>query len=621
MSYDDFKNRYDREPVAILKLYLNICSLTFGASPCQATTSDAGLKCFNTFGTCQDPVNFSGSTAKPLCFTSRYIKGLQAAGGFPIFPTLMDYSIAPTTLTPGKGLGARQNVSVQLADHPFGDTGGIDPYLAERNYDPDFRGSFWGKLIARYKFLENTRAVLEVGYLDDDGAYDAANFLARDLVVWRVAGPSEDGMVRVTLKDPIKYADGDKAVFPFPSAGKLQSDISDTATTLDIGTDNIQEYKDSLDAGQAYVIIGEEPMEMASVNIVAGTIDVTGGRASLPSNWPDADIEAKTHSAGDTVQVCYYFNAKRVDSVLTTLLTGDASGVEAFQGAGLDAALLDDWSAVVNAYLTGHVFDSFISSPTPVKDLITEICQLNVWIWWDERIISPNTTGKIKLDTVRAAKLAGEELGEYNETEHIINSSLSKSRSEDGRISRVFLYYAIRNPIKDLTEPSNYPAIQATADLDAELDEEYKKSAIKTIFSRWLPLSRQLTADTIAGRLLQEYRDTKNIVSFSVDAKDTDKWTGELAYISTASITDIYGDILGSIPYIILEAKEDFNDGNPRYKLKAISRVLDSKTGGYTGDTQNNYAGSTTEERNSNAFYADASGKIPPTGDPPYTYR
>ena len=78
--------------------------------------------------------------------------------------------------------------------------------------DPDLRGSFWGKLLARNKFWEGRRVDILTGYLDaDTGAYDPANFIRRTYVIEAIAGPDRAGKVSLVAKDPLKFADSNRA--------------------------------------------------------------------------------------------------------------------------------------------------------------------------------------------------------------------------------------------------------------------------------------------------------------------------------------------------------------------------------------------------------------------------
>jgi len=91
MTYDTEKIKVGKQAITILELDLDACSLTYGNSPCTASGT-AALKCFNTFGTCQDTANFA-KTTKTFRFSDRVYDGLQAAGDAPTFPKLFAQSV------------------------------------------------------------------------------------------------------------------------------------------------------------------------------------------------------------------------------------------------------------------------------------------------------------------------------------------------------------------------------------------------------------------------------------------------------------------------------------------------------------------------------------------------
>ena len=49
-----------REPVQIVEIRQPRCKNVYGSSPCTAS-GGPDVKCYNTFGTCQDPSNFNSS--------------------------------------------------------------------------------------------------------------------------------------------------------------------------------------------------------------------------------------------------------------------------------------------------------------------------------------------------------------------------------------------------------------------------------------------------------------------------------------------------------------------------------------------------------------------------------
>lgn len=178
MTYDSLKLEMGRRPVTIVEITVPSCSRTYGVLPCTAAIGVSGLKkCFNTHWTCQDRNNYDGSVDVTYRFATERIDGLQAAGDLPTVPCLESVDFTPTRLDPGRGLGIRSSVAIKLRDFIWNDVG-TDPYLADRTYDPEIQGSFFGRLYARLQYLENLPVVIYSGFLETDGTYNAGNFIA-----------------------------------------------------------------------------------------------------------------------------------------------------------------------------------------------------------------------------------------------------------------------------------------------------------------------------------------------------------------------------------------------------------------------------------------------------------
>ena len=265
MAYDDLKVEFGRRPVFIVELFLQKCLLTYGVLPCEAVLGVTGpTKCYNTLVTCQDVQNFDPDASVPLRFSSQRVDGIQEDDEAPTFPTVLSVDTTPTRLDPGKGLGIRSSLKVTLSDHPWTDVG-IDPYLGEATrpvQDPDSEGSFWGKLLARNKFWEGRRIDILTGYLEQDETYDADNFLRRTYLVEAIAGPDRKGNVTIVAKDPLKFADTNRAKVPQSTAALLDADINDVTTAVPVGVG-----QGALFAVDDFVRVDEEIMQVTVITV------------------------------------------------------------------------------------------------------------------------------------------------------------------------------------------------------------------------------------------------------------------------------------------------------------------------------------------------------------------
>ena len=107
------------DPVTLVEIDRDVCSLTFGVAPCTAT----GAPCYNTWSTCADRPNFAVATQ-----TIRFVKPrADVPLAWAAIPSVMSASSVPTELNVGDvdatsgPLGKRAQASVTLQDHPTSD--------------------------------------------------------------------------------------------------------------------------------------------------------------------------------------------------------------------------------------------------------------------------------------------------------------------------------------------------------------------------------------------------------------------------------------------------------------------------------------------------------------------
>lgn len=593
MSFDTEKQALGKQPVQIVELTLPRCSRRCGVAPCTGSTSGPS-KCYNTLATCQDVANYN---AEPflLHIASVRIDELQAVNGMPCLPTLLSADTAPTEITPTEGLGVRASLSVSIQDHTFGDVG-LDYYAQERGYDPDEKGSLWGKLLARWKYMENLPVRLLTGFLTEAGAYDPANFRAKGYFLQNVKGPSSSGGVSLTCKDPLRWGDKEKAQCPAPTECALTADLDTTATVLHV--DDV----DAIPAGCVWVRVDKETMQILARDSGAGTLTVL--RAKMPG-WYDASaMLPETHQEGATVQECILFDGVRLDEVMLVLLRDYTMIPAGF----LDAT---QWAAEADVWFATYYLSALITEPTEVTALLEELCQHLAIIWWNER------TSKITLTAIKPASGA---LPVFSDTSNIIADSVGIGKDIEARMSQVWIYYAMRSPvIENEKKLFNYRFVKVSADLDAELPDEYGQPAIRQIRSRWLSPSQDSLAAEITSRLLAEYRDTKTILDVAVDSKDDGVWTAGFVRCSTRYRQGVTGDPI-STPYLVLQSDESYNGGQSgvKYKLRECSQGARCATFAPNGTPD--YLSASETLRELYGFFCDDSTLKMPNGDPPYTF-
>ncbi len=204
-------------------------------------------KCFNTFATCQDTVNFTLET-KTFRFCTP-IAGISRA--YDAIPSIQAISTTPTKLDPGRSVGKRAKITITLQDHPHHDRG-VDKYALERPdgtagtpaYTPAEQGSFFGKLYARNPHYVGRTMRLMTGFLpwdhdeDPDNQASAseatveANLDTRTYVIDQWNGPDASGRFTVIAKDLLKLAEDSRAECPVRNTGVLDAGINDTVLNI-----------------------------------------------------------------------------------------------------------------------------------------------------------------------------------------------------------------------------------------------------------------------------------------------------------------------------------------------------------------------------------------------------
>ncbi|WP_262048663.1 hypothetical protein [Bradyrhizobium sp. Bra78] len=480
------------QSLSYIELDIPFCDHVYGVAPCTASIPTTGtIKCFNCRNTCQDIANFSPSDvtlrfARPADYLPREIECI---------PSILDVAYTPATISLGKNLGTRATLSVTFKDHPHSDTGvGYDKYLADRDYDPYLQGTFWGKFRARQPFLRGQELRWITGLVGDD----LADMETRYFVVDSFDGPTPEGKYTIVAKDVLKYADGDRAQGPVLSNGFLSADITAAATSIALLPSGIgnAEYPGG---GNDYLCIGGN--EVVQLTARAGnTLTVVRGQLGTV---------ATTHKAQDRVQrVLRYAGADVADIVYDLLVT--------YAGVPASYITLADWQAETAAYL-GTVYTAYICEPTSVATLLSELAEQAGLAIWDD-----NLAQQVRLKVLHGVLTDADTFTPDNTSE----KSLTIKEQPDQRLSRVQVYFGQKDPTRPLSNLDNYGSTSLSIDDDAEA--AYGSSAIRTIYSRWIPNGGRSVADRLGAILLGRFRNPPRRLTFATARyADTDVDLGQ----------------------------------------------------------------------------------------------
>ncbi|NTW98521.1 MAG: hypothetical protein HGB35_01010 [Geobacteraceae bacterium] len=458
-----------------------------GLLSAYASSDDEGMmlgggECYKTIVTCHNLSNYSGSIK-----TVRFgYADADDQSGIDYIPSLKSVSFKPQQVSLGENLGVRASLTVSFMDHRFPETHNAgDPYWKTRGYDPYAVGSFWGKFRSRFAYMQGLEIRMVTGY----EGQAVSEMESRTFIVEKITGPSLDGKVTITAKDVLKLLDEEKAQCPVLSTGRLAADITSTSTTCTLSASGVgdKEYPSS-----GHVAIGGK--EICAFTRTGDALILT--RAQFGT-------EAISHDQSDLVQLCYEVfdeNGNGLDPA--DILYDWFTGYSAISSSWIT---LDDWRTRTDQYI-GRLYYGLIAEPTAVRKLANELIKQTGLI-----IYTDDVNKKIRLDVVRqltdAISLIDEDVW--------VQGSFDVTDQPDKRLSQVWVYYGVRNPLESLTEAKNFTAAVAAVDPDIEAANN-NTPAIEKIYSRFIPKNNRPAASDLAYRILARFRTPPRSFEFDV---------------------------------------------------------------------------------------------------------
>ena len=567
---------------AVITDYVNATKIATVASWSIATpdatsvytihNTQSSTACFNTRAQCQDTTNYDKGTKEYIFSQPR----ANLPDGETIYP-LIDGKIkkAGTSTTAGTGLGKRAVVSVKLKDMTHHDRG-IDKYVANRTYTPINQGTFWGKWIKRNPYYEGRTLKVYYGYIAD--TFSWSDFEVQEYDITDITGP-DNGYVNLTAKDILVRTYDRKSQYPAASEGALLADITaaaSSATLTPIGIGN-SDYPAS-----GTISIGKEAMSFTRSGDV-----LTITRAQ----W---GTEAKTHKAGDTVQICATWDGTpatdNVTDVLYELLV---------TGAGLPASYIPttDWDSEQDLWLSGATVKGILMKPDSIEKVIAELSESFMFdIWWDA------TAQEVKIKAL-SPEPSGVTINTLSEGDNIIQGSLKIDRRSKERYTEIRVYYDKIDYSED-DKPEKYRALQIATDVSRAGADRYDGNQIKTITSRWF--SAGANAAQLTGRYLARFSDTPEYVTFMLDNKDHAKMemAGRLE-IDSWQFQDEFG-ATEARKFQVLEINEKETGHN--FEVKCLTSSFVGRYMFVTLDSQVDYSSATEAEKEANGFICKADG-------------
>lgn len=575
-----------KTPLQIVELRQPRCALRFGVGACPATGTP---KCYNTWATC--PTTATRAVYDNTGFISwRFVKNSPGMRAFGDFTNANDVQ---TNGIPVKGLnvstsksqinvagilsgkspfGVHATVSVSMDDFQWPDPVG-DFYLADRVDMP--ARTFWTVFLARNALLSKMEIIIYDGY---EG--DALSAMRQRLYVLdSIDGPS-GGKVTLRGIDPLMLADSKRALFPPAYSMSLYADITSSATTLDVITDaeaNVSSVI-GLTTGR-YVLIGSEVIGYSGYTVItAGQYQLTGLSRGL------GGTTAASASSGAKIGRVGHFDDALLGDVASYLLTDWTS---------IGAARIDDWSTEIDTYLSVARSTTFIPQPTPVVDLMGELCQQGTFnVWWDEYD---------QLVKMRAVRPPTGTVQALTDATSVLASSAVLTMEPDARLTRILVFYDQIDVTK--TGAENYRVVSGVVEADGELEEAGGEPRTLQILARWVQSEAQ--AFQITSRTFLRYKAIPQMLTVSVSAKDREIKVGDALDITTRVVVDTEGKSKQKRWQVV--SWSEVTQGQT-YQLDMQDFGFEGRFAWVADNASPNYAAASAAEKDPSAFFSDASG-------------
>lgn len=522
-----------RKLVRVVEFDVDFCTNTYGVGPCTASLSMPGAprKCYNTFPSCQDKPNFNAGT-----LTLRFCEPRVDLPSGPITFPVLD-SVSPTSATVNiagtneqyNGLGRRGTISAKFTDFPYNDRV-TDKYAVERvsgaaqldepGYNPEDRGTFFGKLKARWPTYGDRPFRYIEGYLDEDtGEFVVES--TRHYVITDFKGPDRDGEVTVEGKDILSLADDKKALCPRPSRGQMRFEMFDRLNSE--GAPN-PSYNPDVELTPEGIGDAEYPAsgfatlgrEIVSFTRVGDIVTLTG-RGLF-------NTQERSHREGTTFQLAKRVVGTRIDDLVEDLLVN-------FGNVPSEFIPKAKWKSDVTRWASTLVLDAIITQPEGVQKLVAELAVLGVSVWWDD---TDQEVG-LKINS----PVFGEDIVDWDEDSHIID--VEQEDHDEDRLTQVHFYSVQTDPTASPTDKGNYDRVIVAIDAEAEQQNSYRNPRVREIFCRWVNNGADSILLINALRLLARFNTAPIKYTVTIDNKDNGIKLVDVVRLNTRVAQDLTG--------------------------------------------------------------------------------
>jgi len=575
------------------------------ASTYKKTTTDivvanwgTGIrKCFNTYGTCQSKKDFT-----KVVSTERFINNQSnipvGFGGYPVLKSVSTFSSTVNLAGSDPRMGAfgrRGTVSVKMQDFVDDDIG-WDKYQQERvsgaaqldgiGYLPIEFGTYWSRKKVQWPHYAG-RAMRIIDGFVDGGVFTLVrtrHFISVDIK------QNSNGEVEVSGKDVLALADDKKALAPKTSRGKVllnpgapfnsSGSVTFNLTPAGIGV----EYPTS-----GYATIGSEVVQYTRSG---DSVTVTGRglKGTLPAS----------HSDNDSFQEALVLEAKRPEDFIFDLLTVYAKVDPLF------CPLVTKWRPELLRWMSNVTLDTVITKPTGVTQLLGELADLGLSIWWDDvaQEIGVMTNHPVFDESI------------YNLSDENNIKKIEVDDKDEDRLTQVHFYTKQTDPTKDYKDKSNYNQVNVLIDPDAETPNAYNDVKVREIFCRYLNNGADAIVRVLGLRLLKRFNTAPQHFIITLDDQDKTIGLTDILSVESRLVTD---DIGRPVSKLLQAYKKEEVQAGKDFKVYAQGFEYTGRFGYCMPNTTvNTYDTATANERLTGNFAVSAATLLFSDGSEPY---
>lgn len=522
-----------RRPIEYVRIYRDVCG-TWGNCPCETSRQEKG---FGTISTCGNPSMFTRSSRSDyfVSHENNFVTAQKMLGNT-AYPFLMSVSHSPGSINPAgansnkSAIGTRATLSVSLMDAASDDFY-QDPYYVQRldgsarqdgiGYQPNERGTFFGKYFQRNAYLWGRRIDWVTGEVDEDGSIH--NAITRTFVISGTSGPNDTGAVTITAKDYLSLTNVEKAQAPKVSEGKLSADITDSDTSLTLSPAGV---------GVTYPTSGRVKVGKECMSYIGKSGDtLTGLTRGIDGS------EQEEHKQDDTVQLAWVVDNKQPNEIIEELLTD-------FTNIPIELLDTAQWAQEVSLRpWLQHAYSAKIYEPTGVDKLLGDIAQQQQFTpYVDER------ENKIKIAGISPTFAPDESVTYLDDSANTLAGSVSEKDLSDQTITRVYTHVNVINWAEKLDDAKNYSSTLANWNPDEEDDNHLRQFLSAEVFGYWLTP----TLGALLGQnVVKQFAKSPKQIDFKLDAKDNQLRLSDFITIRNRLFVDAYGQPIPRLAQIV----------------------------------------------------------------------